>query len=295
MDISVLLENTTINERLVSEHGLSLLVEYVRQDTKRKMIFDFGQSDAFIKNAQSMGVTLKDVDYGVLSHGHYDHGGGLLSFLELNKKAKVYIHKRAFRPYYSLAEVPDSLTDIDLDQNPLKYVGLNPDIKTKVNIVLVDKITEIDEGVLLVSDIEERSPKPSGNKRLIVKNGESFQYDSFDHEQNLVMIGNHSCVLFAGCAHNGIINIVDDVEKKLGKKVSHVISGLHLHHRGGKTYESSDIVAGLGDYFIRKNIKLYTGHCTGDKAYKHLKTIMGEQLHYLHTGLRIHIEDELKV
>ncbi len=70
-----------------------------------------------------------------------------------------------------------------------------------------------------------------------------------------------------------------------------MISGLHLHHRTSGTYESSEVVTGLGEYFIKKNIKLYTGHCTGNKAYKHLKTMMGDQLHYLHTGLVIHVED----
>ncbi len=213
MEISVLLENTSINERLVNEHGLSMVVEYISHGKKKKMIFDFGQSDAFLKNAESMGINLSDLDYGVLSHGHYDHGGGLPTFLEVNTKAKVYIQKKAFRSYYGLSEVPKSLSDIDLDQTPLKYVGLNPDIKINTNVVLVDKDMEIDDGVFLFSGVPEKTPKPSGNQRLILKRGESFKLDPFDHEQNLLMVGDHYCVLFAGCAHNGIMNIVEEAEK----------------------------------------------------------------------------------
>ena len=70
---------------IISEHGLSLFIE----TEEHKILFDMGQSDAFIKNALSLGIDIAKVDIAVISHGHYDHGGGLRYFLELNRSAPI--------------------------------------------------------------------------------------------------------------------------------------------------------------------------------------------------------------
>ena len=89
MRISVLCENTAYKKEFEGEHGLSLLIS----TDKHKILFDAGQTDLFLRNGARLGEDLKDVDMVVLSHGHYDHGGGLFKFLSLNDKAKVYINK----------------------------------------------------------------------------------------------------------------------------------------------------------------------------------------------------------
>ena len=110
MEITSLVENTSRMDFPV-EHGLSL---YISLDDGHKILFDMGQRRLFADNAERLGIDLADVDIAVVSHGHYDHGGGLRTFLELNKKAKVYISRHAFEPHYSLRE------------NGLKYIGINP-------------------------------------------------------------------------------------------------------------------------------------------------------------------------
>ena len=87
MKLTVLMENTTCREDLVCEHGLSLYIEANGQ----RILFDAGQTGAFADNAEKMGVDLTKIDLCILSHGHYDHGGGLKRFLEINDHAKVYI------------------------------------------------------------------------------------------------------------------------------------------------------------------------------------------------------------
>ena len=94
MKISVLVENSVCKpyaNNVKPEHGLSLFIEF----DDKKILFDTGQSDLFIQNAVKMGIDLSQVDYLIISHGHFDHGGGLKFFLEINKKAQIFFHEIA--------------------------------------------------------------------------------------------------------------------------------------------------------------------------------------------------------
>ena len=97
MKVHVLLENSTSRDDLAAEHGLSLLIEMADMT----ILFDTGATSAFAANATRMGKELRDVDIAVLSHGHYDHGGGLATFLNINHHAKVYISPHAFTPHFN--------------------------------------------------------------------------------------------------------------------------------------------------------------------------------------------------
>ena len=94
MRIITLIENVINSGNLQAEHGLSLYIE----TDKQKILFDTGQSDMFIQNAHKLGVNIEDIDSLVLSHGHYDHTGGLYTFLEKNSKAKCMQNKTYLFP-----------------------------------------------------------------------------------------------------------------------------------------------------------------------------------------------------
>ena len=100
MKIQVLLENTSLRQDLLAEHGLSLYIE----TGEHKILFDMGQTEAFAYNAEQMGIDLSQVDIAILSHGHYDHGGGLKYFMGINQKANIYLNRYAFSPFYNGAE-----------------------------------------------------------------------------------------------------------------------------------------------------------------------------------------------
>ena len=97
MTITSLLENTAARAGIAAEHGLSLYIE----TATRRILFDMGQTDLFARNAEALGIDLSRVDLAILSHGHYDHGGGLAAFLEINQTAPVYLTEAAFLPHYN--------------------------------------------------------------------------------------------------------------------------------------------------------------------------------------------------
>ncbi|MBQ6797382.1 MAG: MBL fold metallo-hydrolase, partial [Clostridia bacterium] len=130
MNITVLAENVSDIEGIEAQHGLSLYIE----SGGKKMLFDMGQDGLFAKNAQVLKKDISAVDIAVISHGHYDHGGGLAKFLEMNDKAPVYINSRAFEPHYNANN---------------NYIGLDTDLQNSHRFIYTDDITVIDDELTL--------------------------------------------------------------------------------------------------------------------------------------------------
>jgi len=274
MRVITLVDNISTSDVLGCEHGLSLYIE----TKKHKILFDSGSSMLFAENARKMSVDLAKIDIVVISHGHYDHGGGLGTFLNLNHHAKIYMHKTAFGDYYSRQ------TD-----GKMKYIGLDKAFQTNERFVFVDGHHVIDEELELFSNVSGVKLEPSGNRDLFVKRVESFEPDDFSHEQNLIIKENKNMVLLAGCAHHGIVNILDQffIDKKC--QPSHVIGGFHLYNRSSGQYENPNMISEIGSNLLRTGAVFYTCHCTGINAYEQLKLIMGKNVNYQSTGNQMSI------
>ena len=274
MIIKTLVENTSISKSLNSEHGLSLYIE----TNNHKILFDTGASDLFAINASKMQVDLSKVDTVIISHGHYDHGGGLKTFLALNENAKIYINKNAFLDYYS-----------NRLNSEKKYIGLDKTLMENERLILVEGSVVIDEQLELFSGVKQNRLNPSGNKELFIKDKDSFIQDNFLHEQNLVIKENSNTVVIAGCAHNGIVNILEHFNETNKTQPTHVIGGFHLYSRGTDKYEDPSVIESIGTYLINTKATFYTCHCTGVKAYELLKQNMEDSVNYLSTGSEINI------
>lgn len=269
MIIKVLAENTSISEEFNSEHGLCLYVE----TKKHKLLFDLGASALFIENAKKMSIDLSEVDLVVISHGHFDHGGGLKAFLNVNSKAKIYLNQKAFNKHYANSPSGEKA-----------YIGLDEGLLPNERFIFVGDELIIDDELELFSNIKAKRLTLSGNQDLLMELGTSLVQDDFAHEQNLLLKEDSKTLLVAGCAHNGIVNIIDHLSTVKKRLVSHVIGGFHLYNRSADKHEDPALVSQIGEYLKNTGPKYYTCHCTGIEPYKNLKEIMGEKIQYLATG-----------
>jgi len=275
MIIRTLVENTTSDHRLSCEHGISLYIEY----DGHRVLFDVGASSMFSENALKMGIDIASVDFLVISHGHSDHGGGLKTFLDLNHTATVYIHKSAFEPHFSLK------------QGELVDIGLDPEFKIHRQIVLTDDYFRIDEHAFLFSGVSGNRFFPSMNMNLY-KNRDRPIRDDFDHEQNLIIEESGIRLMSIGCAHHGIINILDHVRQTFQIEPTHVIGGFHMSSRSTNHGENPEIIRSVAHELRLSRTTYYTGHCTGTEAYHMMKKILGKQLQKFTTGKSIRMTKE---
>ena len=256
MKITVLNENTC-RTGLPCEHGLSLYIE-----TKaHNILFDMGQTDIFARNAIGLGADLSRADIAVLSHGHYDHGGGLKTFLALNSNAKVYMNSRAFEPHY----------------NGEKYIGLDTSLKDSGRIEFISDVTALGDGLTLYPAklIPDKYVSPPSGLTA-VKGGEKVP-DDFSHEQYLLIEEDGKRVLISGCSHKGIVNITDYFRPDI------LIGGFHLSKITDEN-ELDDCAKHL-DYY---GTLYYTCHCTGTEQYNFMASKM-KNLRYISTGETINL------
>lgn len=259
MKIVTLVENTS-NTNLKPVHGLSLYIE----TKQHKILFDLGPDDTFFANAKKKNIDLSAVDTVIISHGHFDHGGGLKKFLEINKTAKIYIQRSAFEPYYTKVLFVK------------KYIGLDTSLMKSDRFVLLDGDCRIDDELSLFTVKTRDTIQSEANASLYSKNGR----DDFHHEQNLI-INENKKVLISGCSHKGILNILGNVS---GEQPDVCIGGFHVYNPVTKQTVSQGqleaISEGLKAY---KDTMIYTCHCTGKKAFAYFNS-MSENIKYLACG-----------
>jgi len=257
MKIRVLMENTAVNEQLHAEHGLSLYIE----TEKHKVLFDTGASELYAENAQQMGVRLEEVDLCILSHGHYDHGGGLLRFLEINDHAKIYLHRDAFRMSYSGEE---------------KYIGLAQELAGCGRLVFTDDKYVFDDDMMLYSCNGRKQWHPMNRQGLMaIVNGARVP-DDFSHEQYLLIRENGRRIVFSGCSHKGILNIVKWMQPDV------LVGGFHFKKLDPMM--DIEVLKENARNLLEDSCTYYTGHCTGLEQYAVLKEMMGDRLWYLAGG-----------
>ena len=287
MKITVLTENTISKNAEISklplqgEHGLSLFI----QTQNKNILFDMGQTNLFAKNASLLGIDLQTVDFAILSHGHYDHGGlssplpatlkneyfGIEAFAHINQKAPIFINSNAFSQNYNASK---------------KYIGLNQELlKSKIaeRFIFVQDEKEITQNIKLFScNSYKKSVATNAFGLMQLQNG-TFVPDNFNHEHYLLIQENDKKILISGCSHKGILNIVEWF------KPDFLIGGFHFKsldvENPCQKLELESYAKKLASY----NTKYFTCHCTGTQQFEILKSIMKEKVEYISTGDVINI------
>ncbi len=298
MEIVTLIENTSRDSSLVAEHGLSLYIEA----QGHRLLFDMGPSKAFLTNAANLGVDIAQVDTAVVSHAHYDHGGGLEPFLTANGTAPVYVKCGADGDYYGNigAKLPPWLVRavhpmVGSSLRFSRYIGLDKTAMQRFagRINFVAEHTVIHENIFIVTELNNGLPQPVGNKFLLEKTGKKLVPDPFTHELMLVIQESDGLVAFTGCGHNGVLNMLASIRRIFtDQPVKAILGGFHLAVQPGRpgiAGKRQDI-EGIAQALLRAGVDVvYTGHCTGDEAFGILKGVMGDRLGRLYTGLRMTI------
>lgn len=253
MRIVCLAENTSANDYISSEHGLSLYIE----TSKHLILFDFGQTDLFSANAEKLGIDLSKIDVAVLSHGHYDHGGGLRKFLQINETAPIYLSPYAFEPHYNGTN---------------KYIGLDTSLADCERLRFTEDTSRIGDGLTLFSCNDRKKEFDLGSFGLNTFENGSFIPDDFRHEQYLLIEDMGKRVLISGCSHKGILNIANWFSADV------IVGGFHF-----SKLPLDNTLADYAKYLDQIKTEFHTCHCTGEKQFEYMKNHM-KNLHYLKSG-----------
>ncbi len=271
--LSVVCENTAgMPLKILGEHGLSMLIERGRDI----VLFDTGQGLGVISNAAYLGKDLSKVSCIALSHGHYDHTGGLAVCLEQAPHAKVVGHPDLFSQRFAKRGEEDGARAL--------YIGipfLEDDIRAKASCIeLSSQFQEIAPGIFSTGEV----PRPVGWKswdtRLLVRDGEGWKPDPFRDDLSLLVETSKGYVLLLGCGHAGLHNIFAHLKERAGiDRLYAVVGGTHLAAADKAAWE--DAVALFEDWCVEK---IAVSHCTGFYAAAFLASHLGNRVVPAHAG-----------
>jgi 7,8-dihydropterin-6-yl-methyl-4-(beta-D-ribofuranosyl)aminobenzene 5'-phosphate synthase len=234
MTISILTDNSPGNNT-PAEHGLSYLIE----QNEKRLLFDTGQSDLFLKNAATMGIDMTNIDTIVLSHGHFDHGDGL----EYLPGGKLICHPGCFVKRYRKA---DNL-----------YIGLkkSKDELTKIfNLVTSSKPYQIADKIIYLGEIPRTTDFESKNTSFVLDGGTP---DFVMDDSAIALLLDKGLFVITGCGHAGVVNTLEHAKNVTGKKrIYGIMGGFHLKKINRQTQETI--------HYLKENkVKhVYPSHCT---------------------------------
>lgn len=268
--ITVICENSVyLPFPLIAEYGLAFLIE-----GGDATLFDTGQGLGVVHNLKVLGKKIPSIERIILSHGHFDHTGGLLQVLkEHGGDVPVYLNGTAFKEKYA-ARLPELTIPIGMTETREVYENNGAEFRE------VDGICRINNSITTLSGIIHEPGWSSWDTMLKVKSENGLESDPFDDDLSLLLETGSGPVVLLGCAHAGIVEILDTLSKKMGIKEFHaVIGGTHLDS-APEEYVMKAIDT-LKKYKVQK---IAASHCTGFRIACRLAYEFGERFHNAPVG-----------
>ncbi len=286
LKITFLIDNTVYISGLKAEHGLSVLIE----TSEEKILFDCGQSELLLSNAKNLNIDLRDISKIILSHGHYDHTGGLLSILKHNsRKINVYAHPDIFeKKYIAKNELINTNTDskryIGMPENQVTYerygavFNLNSSIVHLCENMMLSGFIPRENDFEKIGDEFIREININGSDNCLI-------HDKIEDDNAIIINDKDGLIIISGCAHSGIINTINKaINIQENKRIKAIIGGFHLNSRTEKYTDQT--ISELKKY----NIALIVpAHCTGLEAMGRLKEEFKEKCIFGSAGKSLEI------
>ena len=286
LKITTLIENMPDDAgELACEHGLSLLLEYAG----KKILFDTGQTGAFLDNAQKLGKDVNAVDYIVISHGHYDHSGGVIRLmgklgttddslvtgeLRATRPIPIYVGEEFFgKKYKHLSDGSYRYNGNGFEESdlPTEQVSLQ---KITADTTYLEKDIILFKNFKRYTDFEKPNPK-----FMVEKEASIYEQDDFRDELALALRTSKGLVLVVGCSHVGIVNILRTVMERTGEKVYCVLGGTHLVEADEGRLDKT--MTALRDCGISQ---IAVSHCTGEPGMERVEQEFGDNFVKNNTG-----------
>jgi 7,8-dihydropterin-6-yl-methyl-4-(beta-D-ribofuranosyl)aminobenzene 5'-phosphate synthase len=270
LSITILVDNLSGDPGLRTEHGFALWIEA----DERRILFDTGQSGILLGNAERLGIDLSTVDALVISHGHYDHTGGITAILEQNPALPVYCHPAVFTPRYSTSQGRP---------RPIGIGKKNADALHRA----IYTLHWVNAPLSLGGDIGITGPVPRTTSfedtgGAFSLDPEAGRPDPIEDDLSLWLRTPRGQWVVTGCCHAGLVNTLLQVQTLTGEQpVTAIIGGFHLLHA------SSERLAKTAGHLQSMAIeRLVPCHCTGESAVAYLQERFGERVTQGGAGLR---------
>lgn len=268
--VLILSENTVRRKGLIAEHGISFWIER----GGKKVLFDTGQGMALPHNIRSLGIPLSKADAIVLSHGHYDHVGGL-EFAAKQTRSLIYAHPAAFQRKY-LKYMSGKIGKVSVS-----FLDNGGKKRLSRRLRWTTGATEIIKGIFVTGEVPRKTDfEDTGGAFYLDK--KLKKVDSILDDQALYFKSQKGWVVLLGCAHAGVVNTLDYIQELTGGPIYAVIGGMHLIH-ADKTRMQRTAQA-----FRRLKLKkIGAGHCTGEKGIHFLQKAFPKEFFFCSTGLKM--------
>ena len=270
--ITVICENRAPGGGLLGEHGLAVFLE----TGDHRILFDTGAGQTLLANAKILGVDLSRLDAVVLSHGHYDHTGGLQPLLEKTGAVPVYAHPDIFVPKYSRLGGGSG--------EEAAYIGPPWSRQTLENLGaefhLQREPFELGGGAMISGEIVRPAGWKNPEPYFLQKTAAGFQADPINDDQALLVESPAGVIVILGCTHAGLLNTLRHIKSLVGKRRLYaLLGGTHLLHASGEQ------LAGIMEAIREYDLQLVAPcHCTGILATLFFYQVYGKKFAFCQAG-----------